>query len=153
MRPDELGELVAIVEGLPDYFTNDVSGKLVHDVARHEAWVVTQAGAIAGFAVVARRSPLAAEILWMAVAAARRGTGLGRALVDRVLDSLGQAGTSVVEVKTQDASAGYAPYEATRAFWERNGFVHVDSIDPFPEWGPGNPAAIYVAALRPTRQG
>jgi hypothetical protein len=44
-----------------------------------------------------------------------------------------------------------APYEATRAFWERNGFVHVDTIDPLPGWEPGNPAAIYVAALRPTR--
>ena len=43
------------------------------------------------------------------------------------------------------------PYEATRAFWERNGFVHVDTIDPLPGWEPGNPAAIYVAALRPTR--
>jgi hypothetical protein len=43
------------------------------------------------------------------------------------------------------------PYEATRAFWERNGFIHVDTIDPLPGWEPGNPAAIYVAALRPAR--
>ena len=33
----------------------------------------------------------------------------------------------------------------------RNGFVHIDTIDPLPGWEPGNPAAIYVAALRPTR--
>jgi len=50
-----------------------------------------------------------------------------------------------------DRSSGYRPYEATRAFWERNGFVHVDTIDPLPGWEPGNPAAIYVAAIRPTR--
>jgi hypothetical protein len=56
-----------------------------------------------------------------------------------------------VEAKTLDRSSGYRPYEATRAFWERNGFVHVDTIDPLPGWKPGNPAAIYVAALRPTR--
>ena len=61
------------------------------------------------------------------------------------------AGISVVEAKTLDRSSGYRPYEATRAFWERNGFVHVDTIDPLPDWPPGNPAAIYVAALRPTR--
>ena len=48
-------------------------------------------------------------------------------------------------------SSGYRPYEATRAFWERSGFVYVDLIDPLPGWQPGNPAAIYVAALRPTR--
>jgi hypothetical protein len=56
-----------------------------------------------------------------------------------------------VEAKTLDRSSGYRPYEATRAFWERNGFIHVDTIDPLPGWPPGNPAAIYVAALRPTR--
>jgi hypothetical protein len=57
----------------------------------------------------------------------------------------------VVEVKTLDASAGYPPYEATRAFWERGGFVLVDTIDPLPDWEPGSPAAVYVAAVRPTR--
>jgi hypothetical protein len=41
-------------------------------------------------------------------------------------------GISVVEAKTLDRSSGYRPYEATRAFWERNGFVHVDTIDPLP---------------------
>ena len=66
-------------------------------------------------------------------------------------DHLAASGISVVEAKTLDSSSGYRPYEATRAFWERNGFIHVDTIDPLPGWEPGNPAAIYVAALRPTR--
>jgi hypothetical protein len=64
---------------------------------------------------------------------------------------LATAGISVVEAKTLDLSSGYRPYEATRAFWERNGFVQVDTIDPLPGWQPGNPAAIYVAAIRQTR--
>jgi hypothetical protein len=50
-----------------------------------------------------------------------------------------------------DRSSGYRPYEATRAFWEHNGFVQIDTIDPLPGWPPGNPAAIYVAAVRPPR--
>src|SRR5690348_14512792 len=105
----------------------------------------------AGFAIAARKSPAGAEILWIAVDAARRGRGHGTRLLGRVLDHLGADGISVVEAKTLDRSSGYRPYEATRAFWERNGFVHVDTIDPLPGWEPGNPAAIYVAALRPTR--
>jgi GNAT superfamily N-acetyltransferase len=87
----------------------------------------------------------------MAVDAGWRGRGHGTTLLGHVLDHLAAAGISVVEVKTLDASSGYLPYEATRAFWERNGFVHVDTIDPLPDWEPGNPAAIYVAALRATR--
>jgi GNAT superfamily N-acetyltransferase len=141
----------AIIRGLPDYFTADVPAKVERDAARHEAWVSTDSGTVTGFAVAARKAPGGAEILWIAVDAARRGQGHGTTLLSHVLDHLADAGISVVEAKTLDRSSGYRPYEATRAFWERNGFIHIDTIDPLPGWPPGNPAAIYVAALRPTR--
>ncbi|HKD88223.1 MAG TPA: GNAT family N-acetyltransferase [Streptosporangiaceae bacterium] len=142
---------VAIVRGLPDYFTADVPAKVERDAANHEAWVVTDSGAVAGFAIAARKSPRGAEILWIAVDAARRGRGHGTLMLGHVLASLASAGISVVAAKTLDASSGYRPYEATRAFWERNGFVQIDTIDPLPGWQKGNPAAIYVAAIRATR--
>jgi ribosomal protein S18 acetylase RimI-like enzyme len=143
---------VAIVRGLPDYFTDDVPAKVERDAASHEAWVITaDSGTVAGFAVAARKSPGGAEILWIAIDAAQRGRGHGTTLLGHVLDHLAAAGISVVEAKTLDRSSGYRPYEATRAFWERSGFVHIDTIDPLPDWQPGNPAAIYAAALRPTR--
>jgi GNAT superfamily N-acetyltransferase len=154
VRPFQAGDApaaTAIVRGLPDYFTEDVPDKVEHDAASHQAWVITDSGTVAGFAIAARKSPAGAEILWIAIDAARRGRGLGTTLLGRVLEHLGAAGISVVEAKTLDRSSGYRPYEATRAFWERNGFVHVDRIDPLPGWEPGNPAALYVAALRPTR--
>jgi GNAT superfamily N-acetyltransferase len=148
------GDLAAIrhiVGSLPDYFTSDVPDKAGQDATDHDGWVITESGTVAGFAVLARRSPGGAEILWMAVDPARRGRGFGTALLQHMLAELAADGISVVEVKTLDRSADYQPYEATRAFWERRGFVYVDMIDPLPGWAPGNPAAIYVAALRPTR--
>ena len=154
VRRFEAGDATAaatIIQGLPDYFTDDVPAKAVRDAASHQAWVVTDSGTVAGFAVAARKSPGGAEILWIAIEAARRGRGHGTRLLGHVLDHLAAAGISVVEAKTLDPSSSYRPYEATRAFWERNGFTHIDTIDPLPGWPPGNPAAIYVAALRPTR--
>lgn len=74
----------------------------------------------------------------MAVAPGRRGRGIGTVLLDRVLDDLAATGIRLVEVKTLDRSAGYPPYEATHGFWERRGFVQVDTIDPLPGWEPGN---------------
>jgi len=106
---------------------------------------------VAGFAVVDRRSSTAAEILWAAVDRDRRGTGVGTLLVEHVLDALAEDGVVLVEAKTLDRSAGYGPYEATRAFWERRGFMQIDRIDPMPGWQPGNPCALYVAALVATR--
>jgi len=148
----DMPAVTAIVRGLPDHFTSDVPGLIERDAADHDGWVLTDSGTVAGFAIASRRPPRAAEILWIAVDPSRRGQRLGTALLDRVLDELAAAGASVVEAKTLDASADYPPYEATRAFWEHKGFVHIDTIDPLPGWPPGNPAAIYVAALRPTRR-
>lgn len=143
--------VTAIVEGLPDYFTSDVPDKVSQDAASHLGWVLVDSGAVVGFVLAARKSARGAEILWMAIDSARRGHGHGTSLINRVLADLAADGVSVVAVKTLDQSADYRPYEATRVFWERRGFVHVDTIDPLPGWSPGNPAAIYVAALRPTR--
>jgi ribosomal protein S18 acetylase RimI-like enzyme len=154
VRRFEAGDAPAtasIIRGLPDYFTDDVPAKAVRDAGSHQAWVLTDSGTVAGFAVAARKSPGGAEILWIAIDAARRRRGHGTRLLGHVLDHLADAGISVVEAKTLDRSSGYRPYEATRAFWERNGFIHIDTIDPLPGWQTGNPAAIYVAAIRPTR--
>jgi GNAT superfamily N-acetyltransferase len=142
---------VAVVQGLPDYFTSDVPGKVEREAVDHDAWVVEDSGVVLGFAIAARKSVRASEILWIAVDAAHRGRGHGTLLLGHVLEVLATTGISVVAAKTLDASTGYQPYEATRAFWERNGFVQIDTIDPLPGWQPGNPAAIYVAAIRPTR--
>ena len=89
---------VAITRGLPDYFTDDVPAKVERDAASHDAWVITDSGTVAGFAVAARKSPGGAEILWIAVDAARRGRGHGTRLLGHVLDHLATAGISVVEV-------------------------------------------------------
>jgi GNAT superfamily N-acetyltransferase len=148
---DDLEVAAAIVRGLPDYFTDGVPEKIEHDATVHEAWVLTETDAVLGFAVAERRSTVGAEILWMAVESTRRGAGAGTILLNQVIEELQAEGVAVVEVKTLDGSVDYRPYEATRAFWEARGFVQVDTIDSLPGWQPGNPAAIYVASLRPTR--
>jgi hypothetical protein len=59
VRPFQAGDApaaTAIVRGLPDYFTEDVPDKVEHDAASHQAWVITDSGTVAGFAVAARKS-------------------------------------------------------------------------------------------------
>ena len=140
-----------IVAGLEDFFTDDVPDKVRSDLREHGGWVIDDAGEVVGFVIVERRGARAAEILWAAVAADRRGGGLGRQLIEHALDELSADGVQIVEVKTLDPSAGYAPYDATRAFWIARGFVQFDMIDPLPGWPPGNPAALLAVALAPTR--
>ena len=140
-----------IVAGLSDFFTDDVPDKVRSDLREHGGWVIDDAGEVVGFVIVERRGARAAEILWAAVAADRRGGGLGSQLIDHALAGLSADGVQIVEVKTLDPSADYAPYDATRAFWIARGFVQFDTIDPLPGWPPGNPAALLAVALAPTR--
>jgi GNAT superfamily N-acetyltransferase len=150
-RSEDLEACLQIVRALPDFFTEDVPSKVRDDLQRHDGWVIVEAGKTVGFVIVDRRSSQSAEILWIAVEPARRNTGFGTRLLTHVLGVLRDQGTALVEVKTLDRSAGYAPYDATQAFYERNGFVQIDCIDEFPDWPPGNPAAILVAGLETTR--
>jgi GNAT superfamily N-acetyltransferase len=149
--PDDVAACVSIVRELPDYFTDDVPNKVMADFGAHQGWIATEAGRLVGFAIVDRRSRRSAEILWIAVRRAAHGSGVGTALVNHLLNELTGDGLQLVEAKTLDHTANYQPYVATRAFWERRGFVQVDTIDPLPGWRAGNPAAIYVAALASTR--
>ncbi len=147
----DVSACMEIVSGLPDHFTPDVPRKVEAHLRDHDGWVVTEADAVVAFAVAERRSDRAAEILWIAVEADRRGEGIGTLLVDRLIGELADDGVRVIEAKSLDRSADYEPYVATRAFWERSGFVQIDTIDPLPGWEAGNPAAIYVAAIGGTR--
>jgi GNAT superfamily N-acetyltransferase len=147
---EDLPSLIDIVDRLPEYFTDDVPAKVREDLRAHQGRVIVDDGDLVGFSVVERRSAAAAEILWMAIAPVRRGRGAGTQLLAHIIDELRADDCTVVEVKTLDRSANYPPYEGTRAFWERRGFVQIDTIDPLPGWQPGNPCALYVAALHNT---
>ncbi|WP_213456590.1 GNAT family N-acetyltransferase [Rhizomonospora bruguierae] len=150
-RADDAQACEDIIAGLPDFFTSEVCDKIRHDLVIHDSWVITEGSSVCGFAIVARRTPAAAEILWAAIAPNRRNQGIGTTLIAHILDKLRDSGTTVVEVKTLDPSAGYPPYAATYRFWTTRGFIHIDTIEPLPGWEPGNPCAILIAALASSR--
>jgi ribosomal protein S18 acetylase RimI-like enzyme len=145
-----------VLAALPDYFTPDtheeVRQRITGEVGERSprCWVAADAGSIAGFVLAEQRYAGSAEITYAAVLRERQGRGVGTALVEQALSTLADDEVSVVLVKTLDASAGYEPYVATRAFWAARGFRQVDCIDPLPGWEAGNPAALLVAALRTT---
>ena len=72
----DAAECVGIIDGLPDFFTDDVPDKVRSDLRDHGGWVVDDAGGVVGFLIVERRGMRAAEILWAAVGADRRERAL-----------------------------------------------------------------------------
>jgi GNAT superfamily N-acetyltransferase len=146
-RAQDAEQCVAVLAELPEFFTHSTFDEVRRDLSGNPAWVAVEDGAILGFVLVPRRFTCAAEVTFAAVRPSRRGHGIGTALIERALSALASDGVTMVEVKTLDASSGYEPYVATRAFWQARGFVQIDCIDPLPGWNPGNPSAIYVRAL------
>lgn len=151
--PAEFGEIDAcldIARDLPEYFNAAGLAAMASELHQDELWVAIADGAIVGFAAVRRKSSPVAEVSWMAVRKGRQHRGIGSRLLDRMFADLAASGVALLEVKTLADRVDYPPYEATRRFYRRAGFVEVEVVDPYPAWGPGNPCAIYVRVLGST---
>jgi ribosomal protein S18 acetylase RimI-like enzyme len=146
-RAQDLEPCVGVLAALPDYFTSSTYEEVRAELLDNPAWVAVDGGEVLGFVLAPRRFSKAAEITFAAVLPSRRNSGIGTALIGRCLAELAALDVSIVEVKTLDASANIEPYVATRAFWEKRGFIQIDCIDPLPGWDPGNPSAIYARSI------
>lgn len=71
----------------------------------------------------------------------------GTTLVEYVSNDLKDKGFRLLEVKTLSHIEDYEPYERTRSFYRKNGFLLLETINPYPEWGTENPCDIYVKIL------
>ena len=138
---------LTIARELGQYFTEEAVATMNNDIRSYPTYVAVNFDKVQGFATIQCRNDYAAEILWMAVNPENKRRGIGSALVDRIIDDLRHQGIRLLEVKTLSGDVDYPPYEATRRFYEKMGFIHLETIDPYPGWEPGNPCAIYVKAL------
>lgn len=138
-----LGACMRIGRKLPEYFNPSGLEAMRRSLAEDTLYVALKDDTVAGFATISDRKDGVAEILWLAVDPEMQGAGVGSALIERVEGDLAAQNVRMLVVKTLAEEADYQPYEATRRFYERTGFLHLDTIDPYPGWN-GDPAAIYA---------
>lgn len=138
---------LSIAAALPAYFNHAGLAEMKRQLPFQDLYVAEKGATVEGFAAIKRKNASLAELAWIAVAPDRHGRGTGRALLARVEAALAGHGVRLLEVKTLADTAEYEPYIRTRRFYARVGFVHVETIDPFPGWEPGNPCAILVKVL------
>ncbi|UCH42305.1 MAG: GNAT family N-acetyltransferase [Dehalococcoidales bacterium] len=138
---------LAIAWQLDEYFVESAITRMGQDIASQVLYVATHMNEVVGFTVMDLKNNNVAEISWIAVKPEFQRQGIGTALVDRVACDFSSKGIEVIEVKTLSPDADYLPYEKTRRFYEKAGFIHLDTIDPYPGWEPGNPCAIYIKVL------
>jgi GNAT superfamily N-acetyltransferase len=131
----------------------DEGRRLCAEAVRSQpGFVATDDDVVIGFVTWERRFEEAAEITWMAVRRDRRGSGVGHALVDRLVDELLALGLRLLVALTvspndpDEPDARDGGYEATRAFYRSVGFVLARDLPR--EWG-SDTAVLLVKTLSP----
>jgi ribosomal protein S18 acetylase RimI-like enzyme len=128
LGPEDADACDEIVIGLPYHFATERGRRdCAAAVRRDPGLVAVEGGEVVAFLTYVHRFDEAAEITWMAVRADRRREGIGRALIDRLVEQLTAEGRRILLVLTVSPSdPGPEPddgYGATRAFYRSAGFV------------------------------
>ena len=145
----DAGACDGIVASLPYHFGLE-SGRAdcARAVREQEGLAAIVAGTVAGFLTWRPWYGAAREITWMAVHARSRGTGVGRALLDRLAaDSAATARYLLVATLSESVpepgvTDGYA---GTRRFYARNGFRPL--WEPAGWWDRENQAVLMIRPL------
>jgi GNAT superfamily N-acetyltransferase len=151
LEPHDAPACDAIVASLPYHFGDEHGRELCAAAVREQAGLVATTGA-GPVAFVTWRPwyEAAAEITWMAVHASERRRGVGKLLVDELVNALPAATRFLVVTTLSEASPepgvddGYA---GTRRFWRRCGFEPV--WDPAGWWNDENQAVVMIRPLSP----
>ena len=134
-----------IARALPEWFNEAGLKAMERDLKSETTFVAVEDNNVFGFITVKPINDKALEILWMAVRRELRGKGIGTEMLRFVERWAVERSFEVLVVKTS-GDLSYKPYDETRRFYERRGFVRVALVDPYPEWG--EEALIYVRCLR-----
>ena len=118
------------------------------DTLRLPSFAAVEGERILGFVSLKEHFPQAWEIHCIAVHAASRNAGIGRALVAHVEHWLVARKVSLLQVKTVAANSPSKAYAETREFYDRLGF---QALEVFPLlWAPQNPCLLLVNQLQGT---
>ena len=133
LAPDDAPACDAVLATLPYHFGNPVGIEACAAAVRTQrGWVADDAGTIIGFVTVEASTSETAEITWLAVHADHRRSGIGRRLVEQVVEVLTHEGAEMLCVMTLGPSVpepGVADsYEGTRTFYRRVGFTAVKEL-------------------------
>ncbi len=145
----DAGACDEIIASLPYHFGLEAGrADCARAVREQDGLAGIVADEVAGFLIWRQWYGGTREITWMAVHARMRGTGIGRALIDRLAaDSAPDHRYLVVATLSESVpEPGVADgYARTRRFYARNGFVPV--WEPAGWWDGTNQAVLMVRSL------
>lgn len=140
-------ECEVVLRSLPRWFGVESSLlQYVRETEVYPTFVVREGGPVLGFLTVREHFPEAWEVHCVAVQAACRNRGFGRALQEHVERWLATRGVRLLQVKTIASTVPSPEYAETRRFYAAMGYL---PVEVFPElWRPEHPVLQLVKPLQ-----
>ena len=135
-----------ILRSLPDWF--GIEAAIVYyagEIDRLPTLLADRNGEVVGFLTLKEHTPFSAEVYAMGIRQEAHRLGIGRALMESVIEWLRLRNIEFLQVKTLGPSHPDNGYAGTRAFYEAVGFRPLEELKQI--WGEGNPCLIMVRKI------
>jgi len=146
--PDFRYELTKyVLSSLPDWFgiPESLEEYCVNSRKNHPYFAAYEDGAAFGFIALLPRYPETDELHVTGILPDYHRNGVGGILLEAAIKDAKSRGVKFMTVKTLDASANYEPYDRSRNFYLKHGFV---PLEVFPQiWDESNPCLFLVKYL------
>ena len=146
-QPDEKTAItLKIMHSLPAWFSppEDIEKKaIIH--RDYPFFAAYDDGAPIGFFALKIHNSYTADIFSLGVLKKYHQQGIGRRLIETTERYCTDNGYLFLTVKTLDSSVEYEPYEQTRAFYQKMGFIPLEVFTTF--WNEENPCLFMAKYL------
>lgn len=132
-----------ILEALPEWFGKpDSLTEYVEAVEKQVMFVAFVRGEPVGFVALEKHNAINTEMAVLGALPHYHRKGVGRAIIEKVIDFVKAEGGRFVTVKTIAEEGGSAAYDETRKFYIAMGF---EPLELFPDlWDPWNPCLLMI---------
>lgn len=139
-------DCAAIIAALPDWFgIAEANTAYLESLSKFPSWVAIKGEKVVGVITLIGPYPESFEIHFMAVHPLYHRQGIGKKLVEHIVEEARKSEGKWLHVKTLSSSHPDPNYAHTREFYFALGFSPLFETDTL--WGPENPAVILIKAL------
>ncbi len=145
-KSDEIGSALKIAGKNSHFFNSNGLKTMEEDFKSGLLFGAYTEGEMVGFISFKELNSQVVELTWIAVDPAHKGRGIGSLLINKGLDLLPKK-YILCETKTLSEIDPDPEYARTRKFYKNLGFIPLETISPYKDWGIDNPCQIFVKIL------
>jgi GNAT superfamily N-acetyltransferase len=146
-KTTEFEKALEIAKTLPEFFNEQGLEEIEKQLPGQAVYGAYDGEKLIGCVSYKKINAKTIDIAWLFILQEYQGQGIGTELVEKTLLLEGE-NFLVCQVNTLAETIEDEGYAKTRKFYEKLGFVPIEIIHPYSNWGMDNPCQIYVKFLK-----